>query len=182
MGDGKNLQFSFEGEGEVTIALSETPSNFRILGADSIKELGNNEVGLQFHTFGLHTVSVTVVNSSPVVNGQSVMTQEDNPVAITLNGSDADGDSLTFKVISDPANGLLSGTPPNLTYIPFVDFYGADSFTFMANDGKSEQQRRQYQSHGKPHCQWNAHYLEFNQWHHCRWRHYRLVELPIVWG
>ena len=34
-----------------------------------------------------------------------------------------------------PAKGALSGTPPNLKYTPAADYYGADSFTFIANDG-----------------------------------------------
>src|SRR5207237_1253322 len=61
---------------------------------------------------------------------------EDTAVAITLSGSDAEAAPLTFAVVSGPANGTLSGTPPNLTYAPNLDFNGSDSFTFKANDGQ----------------------------------------------
>ena len=37
--------------------------------------------------------------------------------------------------MSGPANGTLSGSPPNLTYTPNSGYSGPDSFTFNANDG-----------------------------------------------
>ena len=145
-GDGTNLKFSFEGEGEVVVALSSIPSDFLILGADSVTQRGGSEIGLNFHAFGMHTVSIVrkaAVNKPPVANNQSVVTNEDKPVAITLTGSDADGDPLTFTVVSQPANGLLSGTEPNLTYIPFMDFNGFDSFSFKVNDGNIDSDKVQ---------------------------------------
>jgi hypothetical protein len=55
--------------------------------------------------------------------------------AITLTGSDADGDPLTFAIVTGPANGVLSGTAPNVTYTPAANYSGSDSFTFKVNDG-----------------------------------------------
>jgi hypothetical protein len=85
----------------------------------------------------LATVEITVnsANDAPVADPQSVETAEDSAKAITLTGSDVDGDSLTFTVVSGPSDGVLSGTAPNLTYTPNDDFNGADSFTFTVNDG-----------------------------------------------
>jgi hypothetical protein len=45
---------------------------------------------------------------------------------------------MTFSVVTDPANGSLSGTTPDLTYTPAADFNGTDSFTYQASDGKAE--------------------------------------------
>ena len=86
------------------------------------------------------TVSITVtpVNDAPIANAQSVTTNEDTPKAITLTGSDVDGDTLTFSVVSGPTHGALSGTAPNLTYTPASDYHGPDSFTFKANDGTAD--------------------------------------------
>jgi hypothetical protein len=76
-------------------------------------------------------------NTPPVANAQSVSTPEDTAKTITLTGSDADGDPLTYSVVANPANGTLSGTAPSLTYTPTANFSGADSFTFRVNDGLS---------------------------------------------
>ena len=73
-----------------------------------------------------------------VAQGQSVVTDEDQPISITLSASDADGDSLTYTVVSQPSNGVLTGTAPNLTYKSNAGFNGNDSFTFKANDGTTD--------------------------------------------
>ncbi len=80
-------------------------------------------------------VTVTVVNSAPVSDPQSVSTDEDTAASIILTGSDADEDPLTFQVVSGPGHGSLTGTPPDLTYAPDADYHGPDSFTFKVNDG-----------------------------------------------
>jgi len=79
----------------------------------------------------------TVTNTPPVANEQPISTAEDTPVSITLTGSDPDGDPLTFSVISSPAHGTLSGNAPDLVYTPWSNYFGADVFTFVANDGMS---------------------------------------------
>jgi hypothetical protein len=79
-------------------------------------------------------ITVTPVNDQPVANGQTLATPYNTPVAITLSGSDVDGDSLTYQV-GTPSNGSLSGTAPNLTYTPATGYSGADNFTFTVNDG-----------------------------------------------
>ncbi|MBV1910470.1 MAG: tandem-95 repeat protein [Kangiellaceae bacterium] len=85
----------------------------------------------------LATVSLTVsnVNDAPVADDQSVSATEDSPTNLVLTGSDVDLDSITFSVVTNPTNGSLSGTAPNLTYTPTPDFAGSDSFTFRTNDG-----------------------------------------------
>jgi len=78
----------------------------------------------------------SVVNVTPVAEAQSVTTMEGTAVAITLVGTDADGDTLTYNITSQPANGDLTETAPNLIYTPINDsFVGNDSFTFTVNDG-----------------------------------------------
>ena len=73
-----------------------------------------------------------------MVDPQTVTTAEDTPVALTLTGSDPDGESITFVVATAPGHGTLTGTPPALTYTPAPDANGADTFTFTANDGKDQ--------------------------------------------
>lgn len=83
------------------------------------------------------TVSITVtsVNDAPVADAQSVGTDEDSPLNITLTGSDVEGIPLTYTVVSLPSHGALSGSAPDLVYTPTADYNGPDSFTFRVNDG-----------------------------------------------
>jgi Tol biopolymer transport system component len=81
------------------------------------------------------TIEVASVEDAPVALAQSLATSEDAPLAIVLSGTDDDGDALTFTVTSATIHGLLSGTAPNLTYTPYADFHGSESFTFTATDG-----------------------------------------------
>jgi hypothetical protein len=74
--------------------------------------------------------------TGPVADPQSVRTDEDTAKAITLNGSDPNGDALTYTVTSDPSHGALTGTAPNETYTPDANYNGNDSFTFKVNDGQ----------------------------------------------
>ena len=61
------------------------------------------------------------------------------PVAVQLVGTDVDqGDELSYEVLSGPANGTLSGTLPNLIYTSNLNYYGDDSFTYKANDGRAD--------------------------------------------
>jgi hypothetical protein len=46
-----------------------------------------------------------------------------------------DGPVTNWVVVSNPSFGVLSGTPPNLTYRGNTNYYGPDSFTFRVNDG-----------------------------------------------
>ena len=85
------------------------------------------------------TVMVTVTaeaNTVPVANDQNVSTTFETPVSFTLNASDADGDTLIYTVLTNPSNGSLSGTAPNLTYTPDAGFSGPDSFTWRVSDGR----------------------------------------------
>ena len=77
-------------------------------------------------------------NHAPVAKNQSVTTSEDTAKAITLAATDADGDKLTYQIVTQPAHGTLSGTPPKVTYTPNANYNGSDSFTFKANDGKMD--------------------------------------------
>lgn len=85
----------------------------------------------------LATVSITVtaVNDGPVAAAQSVAVSHNTATAITLAGSDVDGNALTYTVVMSPANGSLTGTAPDLTYTPNSGYSGSDSFTFKVNDG-----------------------------------------------
>ncbi len=80
-------------------------------------------------------------NTPPVADDTTATTNEDTTVTITLSGSDVDGDSLTFTIVSGPSNGTLGPivstgpTTATVDYTPALNFNGNDSFVFRANDG-----------------------------------------------
>ena len=82
------------------------------------------------------SISLTPVNDAPLANPQSVTTQQEIPVAITLTGSDVEVSALIFQIVDGPAHGTLGGAAPNLTYTPDAGYAGDDSFAFKANDGE----------------------------------------------
>ncbi|MBA7535684.1 hypothetical protein ES705_27942 [subsurface metagenome] len=61
-------------------------------------------------------------NHVPMADLQSVTTAEDTPTVINLTGSDPDGDTVVYSVVTVPSHGSLSGTAPNLTYTPNKNF------------------------------------------------------------
>jgi VCBS repeat-containing protein len=83
-------------------------------------------------------INVTAVNDAPVAVAQSLSATHALARAITLTAGDADGDALDFSIVSWPAHGTLSGTPPNVVYSAETNYAGADSFTFVAGDGLTD--------------------------------------------
>jgi hypothetical protein len=77
----------------------------------------------------------TTLNHAPVTQDGALFTDEDVAQALTLQAADSDGDALTYSVVAGPTHGVLSGTPPDLTYTPASNYYGPDSLTFEVDDG-----------------------------------------------
>lgn len=75
-------------------------------------------------------------NQAPAAAPQTLSTEYQTALPISLSGSDPDFDPLTFAIVTPPAHGVLSGTAPDLTYTPATDYSGPDSFTFSVNDGR----------------------------------------------
>lgn len=76
------------------------------------------------------------VDHAPVAVDNSLTTAEDTSVDGHVTGTDVDGDTLGYELITGPAHGTVTfnhnGT---FTYTPTGDYNGTDSFTFKANDG-----------------------------------------------
>jgi len=81
------------------------------------------------------TVPNGIFNSQPIGNESSVSLPEDQSVAVVLSGSDPDGDQVSYRIVTAPTHGSLSGQAPDLTYTAQSDFFGEDRFTFVVNDG-----------------------------------------------
>lgn len=92
---------------------------------------------------GVSTVSITVnevedPNTAPTVSNASYSVNENASLSRTLTGSDVDGDSLTFRIVSQPSNGTvtLNENTGAFTYTPSAA--GTVTFTYVANDGEQD--------------------------------------------
>lgn len=83
------------------------------------------------------TVHLTVqhVNHAPVASNGALTTHRDLAVSLHLSASDADGDTLTYMLLTSPSHGSLTGTAPELTYTPDPGYTGSDQLSFKVNDG-----------------------------------------------
>jgi hypothetical protein len=89
-----------------------------------------------FHTVASDAAfSLWVANNPPVAANQAEALAENMTAVTTVVATDIDGNPLTYRVVTQPAHGILTGIAPNLIYAPAVNYAGPDSFTFMANDG-----------------------------------------------
>jgi len=83
-------------------------------------------------------VTVTPVNDPPVASDSTATGEEDAPVELVLLATDADGDALTFTIVTPPLHGSLSEVDGNrVIYTPAADYSGPDSLTFRASDGRA---------------------------------------------
>jgi VCBS repeat-containing protein len=103
-------------------------------GSDSFTYSATDQGGLSVD--GTASVTVTPVNDVPVADAGSGTTAEDTVLNGTLSGSDVDGDAITYSLSVDAAHGSVAiTTAGSYTYTPAADYNGADSFSFVVNDG-----------------------------------------------
>ncbi|MCL5098058.1 MAG: Ig-like domain-containing protein [Candidatus Omnitrophica bacterium] len=84
------------------------------------------------------SITVTDQNTAPDATDSSVSLRMNTSTNFTLEASDPEGDPLTFLVLTNPANGSLTGDPPELIYTPVRDYVGPDRLTFKVSDGQLE--------------------------------------------
>ena len=76
--------------------------------------------------------------SIPNAINQSLNTDEDVSLEITLNAYDIDGDDLEYSIAKQPINGTIDLSNKKVIYSSTKDFYGEDSFVFKVDDGNNE--------------------------------------------
>ncbi|CAN5787704.1 hypothetical protein BH23CHL8_BH23CHL8_24570 [soil metagenome] len=74
-------------------------------------------------------------NVAPTCASVSLSTNEDTTGSTAPSCTDADGDTLTYAIVSQAAYGTASVVSGQLQYVPNANFFGSDSFTYRANDG-----------------------------------------------
>jgi hypothetical protein len=82
-----------------------------------------------------------LVDTAPLAVDDAYNTNEDVTLVVPVpgvlgNDNDADGDTLASYLNSGPSNGSVAlSFDGSFEYTPDPDFYGTDSFTYLANDG-----------------------------------------------
>ena len=108
------------------------------VGPDSITfSVGDGTTFSEPAVVTINVTQTTPANTPPVADDQTVQVSAGGTAAITLTGSDVDGDTLTYGISVPPTRGTLSGAAPDLIYTPNLEtLAGVDSFTFFVNDGQ----------------------------------------------
>ena len=109
--------------------------------ANDSQTLSNNDgtINDASWTSGPNLSDVAYSNSIPVATAQTVTGDEDMAQTITLTGSDADGDALTYILESGPSNGTISETSSivlgfdgNNDYVDVGDMLSQGAYTKIA--------------------------------------------------
>jgi len=103
-----------------------------------------DDSGVNTGTGGDTSLRGQASGQAPTAVPDTYITVEDQALVISApgllqNDLDAEGDALTARVVSQPANGTVTGTPGGgFSYVPNPNFNGTDTFTYVANDGTSD--------------------------------------------
>lgn len=94
--------------------------------------------GVNYSALAIASITVLPINDIPVATDQSQTTLEDNAVNLTLTATDSDLDTLTYEISTAPTNGVVVLNGTVVTYTPNSNYFGPDSFSFVAKDAVSQ--------------------------------------------
>jgi hypothetical protein len=98
------------------------------------------------------TFVLNVLNVAPIASTQSATSENAGVVTILLTATDADGNGLTFSVVTGPTNGTLNTNAPvatcsasvpstctaSINYTHNGSSTLSDTFTYKVNDGRAD--------------------------------------------
>jgi hypothetical protein len=88
-----------------------------------------------FDAARLAALPVDPFTNHPTAADQNVTLSLNDSLIVTLEGTDPDGISIDFEVVTNPSNGVVELLGGQATYTPNTDFVGVDLFTFKAFNG-----------------------------------------------
>ena len=127
------------------ISFSGSGSSRTIIVTPASGESGEATISILLND-GVRSESVSqsfsiTVNAIPVATSASVTTTEDHDASGTLQGSDLDGDSLSYSIVTPPQHGAVTlggGNGPAYSYSPDDNYHGTDSFSYRGHDGAAD--------------------------------------------
>jgi DNA-binding beta-propeller fold protein YncE/plastocyanin len=133
-----------------TIVPNDTPTSATVTytsqssfsGTDSFSFQSRDESG-ELSIEATITINVTIPDTErPTANQQTISTQENQPITITLTGYSPNDNSLDFIILDGtPAHGDISvvttinDNSARLVYTPGADYYVDDTISFRVTDG-----------------------------------------------
>jgi len=113
---------------------SYTP-NTNWYGVDNFVFSVYDNTGKSVLKSGNGTIVVNPINDLPTVEDiYDIVVEYNELTPIPLNGSDVDGDALSFEIVNPPSKANVSVSNDTVYFSPTSGF-GADTFTFKAYDG-----------------------------------------------
>jgi len=136
---------------DLSLSLIESPSwlnlNGLVLsGTPTQLNIGNTEITLSVSdglasSSSVFNLTIIAVDDPPTLSDlDNLITNEDQPLEITLVANDEETDSELVFSVEQPSNGTLASSTRALgffTYTPNVDYFGNDSFEFSVTDGNT---------------------------------------------
>jgi CSLREA domain-containing protein len=135
-------------------SLSVTTAQLRTIsgGAASLPATANGTAGtyaVPATASGTAGVSFTLTNTNtaPTADDDAITVNEDTSASVLVGGAtsvlandtDPESNALTAAVVTNPAQGTLTlNANGTFSYTPNANYYGADSFTYRANDGNTD--------------------------------------------
>lgn len=133
--------FSLLGQGVYRVRFVGPPPAAYQLGASSTSYSlavdGANDVAFDWMMLG--SGEPAPLNHAPVAAASSPSAAENTDLTIRLSATDADGDALTYSIVSGPSHGSLGPVSDNkVIYTPANGYTGTDSFNFRTSDGQAD--------------------------------------------
>lgn len=117
--------------------------------------MGPTDTNTTFSGWNLDDIRIRAIgdaptNLPPLAKPVTTSVAKNDPVTLTLDGSDEDGDPIEYVIVelpangelSDPNGGVIAAVPYTLLndgdmveYMPDTDFAGVDTFKYQVNDG-----------------------------------------------
>ena len=129
-----DLPKSILGSEVVYVSLSDSAT------ADSFTFRSNDGISSSFS--GKVSIIITGVNDKPISSDISNVTAfEQIQKKITLQGSDPDGDQITYQIVDNPSNGTVTVDNNIANYTSTSNTASQDSFTYKTNDNSLDSEK-----------------------------------------
>lgn len=105
------------------------------VGEATVQESAGGESDVaDINTISTATFVFDFLNQSALEGAEKVVIANDTAKIIKLEAKDVDNDLLDYAIVRSPSHGKISGTAPNVVYIPDKGYVGNDTIVFGVHD------------------------------------------------